>query len=158
MTTTEITKNGLTLKVDDGDFTLLSVLSDVGLRAGTPIDSVEWLDGNAGGDYPGTLAGFNAANTDGNAEGSLRMVTLSFNIVATGVEPMVITAGASKIVGIMGLVGANLDEVVSASFTHTGIKNAVNTSPAATGGLLPAFILDSEGANNVCNLTFLMLN
>ena len=37
------------------------------LYAGTPVDDTNWLDGNAGGSYPGTLAGFNAANTDGNA-------------------------------------------------------------------------------------------
>ena len=76
------TNKGLTISFDDGDFSTgtVSVLLDLDLRTGTPVDETGWLDGNAGGSYPGTLAGFNAANTDGNAAGSMRMVQIAFTL------------------------------------------------------------------------------
>ena len=92
---------GMTISFDDGDFTTntVSVLLDLDMRTGTPVEETGWLDGNAGGSYPGTLAGFNAANTDGNSVGSMRMVTIAFTLADAAVQTMVFTAGVSKVVG-----------------------------------------------------------
>ena len=112
--TTTTTDKGLSIKVADSDFTLVSILADIDMRTGTPVDETAWLDGNSGGSYPGTLTGFNAKNVDGKANGSLRMVTF------------------------------------------TGADNTV--APLATGGLLPCLIVDSEVANQVVQITVLLLN
>jgi hypothetical protein len=60
MATETATNKGLTISFDDGDFSTgtVSVLLDLDLRTGTPVDETGWLDGNAGGDYPGSLTGF----------------------------------------------------------------------------------------------------
>ena len=162
--TTTTTEKNLSIKVADSDFTLVDILADVDMRQGTPIDETAWLDGNSGGSYPGTLAGFNANNADGNAQAGLRMVTFTVNIVqATTVEPLVFTAGASKILGVVGLVSATSAKDVTCTMTNTGAFGATTTSdiateaPLATTGTLPALILESESANQVCMVTVLLL-
>ena len=67
--TTTTTAKGLSIKVADSDFTLVSILADIDMRQGTPVDETGWLDGNTGGSYPGSLTGFKASNSDGNAVG-----------------------------------------------------------------------------------------
>jgi hypothetical protein len=74
--TTTTTEKGLSIKVADSDFTLVDILVDLDMRTGTPVDETGWLNGNTGGSYPGSLTGFQASNSDGNAVGSLRMVTV----------------------------------------------------------------------------------
>jgi hypothetical protein len=158
-TTTKLEK-GLSIKVADSDFTLVDILADIDMRVGTPVDETGWLDGNAGGSYPGTLTGFNAANTDGNAVGSLRMVTFTVNIVqAATVEPLVFTAGASKILGIVGYASATAAKDVTITMNNTGTAGADATVAPTTGaGTLPALIIDSEVANQVTQITVLLLN
>jgi len=130
------------------------------MRTGTPVDETGWLDGNAGGSYPGSLTGFTAQNTDGNALGSLRMVTFTANIVqAATVEPLLFSAGASKILGIVGIVSATSAKDVTATMTNTGLVGADDTTaPLATTGSLPCLILESESANQVVQVTVLLLN
>jgi len=158
--TTTKTEKGLSIKTADSDFTLVDILADIDMRTGTPVDETGWLDGNAGGSYPGTLAGFNAANTDGNALGSLRMVTFTVNIVqAATVEPLVFTTGASKILGIVGYASATAAKDVTITMNNTGTAGADATVAPTTGsGTLPALIIDSEVANQVCQITVLLLN
>ena len=63
MATETYTRKGLTISFDDGDFTTgtVSVLLDLDMRTGTPVDETAWLDGGAAaGSYPGGLAGFGA--------------------------------------------------------------------------------------------------
>ncbi len=158
--TTTKTEKGLSIKVADSDFTLVDILADIDMRTGTPVDETGWLDGNAGGSYPGSLTGFTAQNTDGNALGSLRMVTFTANIVqATTVEPLLFSAGASKILGIVGIVSATSAKDVTATMTNTGKVGADATvAPLATGGALPCLILESESANQVVQVTVLLLN
>lgn len=157
--TTTTTEKGLSIKVADSDFTLVDILVDLDMRTGTPVDETGWLDGNAGGSYPGSLTGFNAQNTDGNAVGSLRMVTFTVNVVqATTVEPLLFSAGASKILGIVGLASATSAKDVTATMTNTGLVGADATvAPLATGGKLPCLILESESANQVVQVTVLLL-
>ena len=158
--TTTTTEKGLSIKVADSDFTLVDILADIDMRTGTPVEETGWLDGNAGGSYPGSLTGFTAQNTDGNAVGSLRMVTFTVNIVqATTVEPLLFSAGASKILGIVGLASATSAKDVTATMTNTGLTGADATvAPLATGGTLPCLILESESANQVVQVTVLLLN
>jgi hypothetical protein len=160
--TTTTTEKGLSIKVADSDFTLVDILSDIDMRTGTPVDETAWLDGGAAaGSYPGAIDGFVAKNTNTtNANGSLRLVTFTVNIVqATTVEPLLFSAGASKIIGIVGLASATSAKDVTATMTNTGLTGAsVTVAPLATGGSLPCLILESESANQVCHVTVLILN
>tara|TARA_R100000951_G_C2613321_1_gene171936 strand:+ start:461 stop:952 length:492 start_codon:yes stop_codon:yes gene_type:complete len=160
--TTTTTEKGLSIKVADSDFTLVDILSDIDMRTGTPVDETAWLDGGAAaGSYPGAIDGFVAKNTNTtNANGSLRLVTFTVNIVqATTVEPLLFSAGASKILGIVGLASATSAKDVTATMTNTGLTGADDTvAPLSTGGLLPCLILESESANQVCHVTVLILN
>ena len=158
--TTTTTENNLSIKVADSDFTLVDILVDLDMRTGTPIDETGWLDGNSGGSYPGSLTGFNAKNADGNANGSLRMVTFTVNVVqAATVEPLLFSAGASKILGIVGYASATAAKDITVTMTNTGLVGADDTvAPLATTGTLPCLIIDSEVANQVVQITVLLLN
>tara|TARA_R110000772_G_scaffold14754_1_gene42404 strand:- start:107 stop:592 length:486 start_codon:yes stop_codon:yes gene_type:complete len=158
--TTTVTSKGLSIKVADTDYTVVSILADIDMRTGTPVDETGWLDGNAGGSYPGSLTGFTAQNADGNAAGSLRMVSFTVNVVqAATVEPLLFSAGASKILGIVGYASATAAKDVTITMTNTGKVGADATvAPLATGGALPCLILDSESANQVVQVTVLLLN
>ena len=143
MATETKTQKGLTISFDDGDFSTgtVSVLLDLDMRTGTPVDETDWLDGNAGGSYPGTLTGFTAKNTDGNAAGSMRMVTIGFTLADAAEQVLVLTAGASKIVGVLGTTFAVADK-----------------APAAkTGGTDPSIVLHGEAAG-AGTVTVVLLN
>ena len=154
MATETATNKGLTISFDDADFSTgtVSVLLDLDLRTGTPVDETGWLDGNAGGSYPGTLAGFNAANTDGNAAGSMRLVQIAFTLADAAEQVLVLTAGASKIIGILGTTFAVADKTLSATFTNTGLAPA-----AKTGGSDPSIVLHGEAAG-AGTVTCVLLN
>ena len=157
--TTTKTEKGLSIKVADSDFTLVDILADIDMRQGTPVDETGWLNGNSGGSYPGTLTGFNASNSDGSAVGGLRMVTFTVNVVqAATVEPLLFSAGASKILGIVGYASATAAKDITITMTNTGLVGANDdTAALATGGALPCLILDSEVANQVVQVTVLLL-
>ena len=145
---------GMTISFDDGDFTTntVSVLLDLDMRTGTPVEETGWLDGNAGGSYPGTLAGFNAANTDGNAVGSMRMVTIAFTLADAAVQTMVFTAGVSKVISVIGQTCATADKTLSATFSNEGTAAFANT-----GGALPCVTLHGEAAT-AGTVTLVLLN
>ncbi len=145
---------GMTISFDDGDFTTntVSVLLDLDMRTGTPVDETGWLNGNAGGSYPGTLAGFNAANTDGNAVGSMRMVTIAFTLADAAVQTMVFTAGVSKVISVIGQTCATADKTLSATFSNEGTAAFANT-----GGALPCVTLHGEAAT-AGTVTLVLLN
>tara|TARA_Y100000356_G_C11163110_1_gene237117 strand:+ start:296 stop:757 length:462 start_codon:yes stop_codon:yes gene_type:complete len=141
MATETYTRKGLEISFDDGDFTsgTVSVLLDLDMRTGTPVDETGWLSGNAGGSYPGTLTGFTAQNTDGNAVGSMRMVTIQATLADAAEQVLTISAGASKIVAILGYSFNVTDKDLQLTFTNTG------TAPATkTGGSLPALVAHGE--------------
>jgi|TARA_X000001382_G_scaffold101987_1_gene76697 hypothetical protein len=154
MTTETKTQKGLTISFDDGDFTsgTVSVLLDLDLRTGTPVDETAWLDGNAGGSYPGSLTGFTAQNSDGKAAGSMRLVQIAFTLADAAEQVLVLTAGASKIIGVLGTSFAVADKTLSATFTNTGAAPA-----AKTGALLPAIVLHGEAAG-AGTVTAVLLN
>ena len=154
MATETYTRKGLTISFDDGDFSTgtVSVLLDLDMRTGTPVDETGWLSGNSGGSYPGTLAGFNAANADGNAVGSMRMVTIQATLADAAEQVLTISAGASKIVAILGYSFNVTDKDLQLTFTNTG------TAPATkTGGALPALVAHGE-AGGQFTATVMLLN
>ena len=152
-TQTEVHK-GMTISYETGDFTdgTVDVLLDLDLRTGTPIEETGWLNGNAGGSYPGTLTGFNANNADGNAVGSMRLVTIAFTLADAAEQTMVFTAGCSKILAIVGTTCAVADKTLSATFTNAGTAAFANT-----GGALPGLTLHGEAAG-AGTVTAILLN
>ena len=155
MATENVSHKGMNISFDDGDFSTgtVSVLLDLDLRTGTPVDETGWLSGNAGGSYPGTLAGFNAKNTDGNAVGSMRLVTIAFTLADAAEQTMVFDAGVSKVIGILGTTFAEADKVLSATFSNAGTAAFANN-----GGSLPCVSLHSETAGGAGTVTVVLLN
>jgi len=156
--TTTTTEKGLSIKVADSDFTLVDILADIDLRTGTPVDETSWL----GASYPGDASltsSFGPQQTDRANNGGLRMVSFTVNVVqAATVEPLLFSAGASKILGIVGYASATAAKDVTITMTNTGLTGADATvAPLATGGALPCLILDSEVANQVVQVTVLLL-
>lgn len=154
MATETVTSKGLTISFDDGDFSTgtVSILMDLDMRTGTPVDETGWLSGNSGGSYPGSLTGFNAANADGNAVGSLRMVTIQATLADANEQTMTISGGASKIISIVGYAFNVTDKDLQLTFTNTG------TAPATkTGGSLPAIVAHGE-AGGQFQVTVMLLN
>lgn len=156
--TTTKTENGLSIKVADSDFTLVDILADIDLRQGTPVDETTWL----GASYPGDGAltdSFGPQQTDRANNGGPRLVTFTVNVVqAATVEPLLFSAGASKILGIIGYASATAAKDITITMTNTGLTGADDTvAPLATGGALPCLIIDSESANQVVQVTVLLL-
>ena len=157
------TEKGLSIKVADSDFTLVDILADIDMRTGTPVDETSWL----GASYPGDASltsSFGPQQTDRANNGGLRMVTFTVNVVqAATVEPLLFSAGASKILGIVGYASATAAKDVTITMTNTGAFGATATSdiateaPLSTGALLPCLIIDSESANQVVQITVLLL-
>ena len=152
------TEKGLSIKVADSDFTLVDILADIDLRTGTPVDETSWL----GASYPGDASltsSFGPQQTDRANNGGLRMVSFTVNVVqAATVEPLLFSAGASKILGIVGYASATAAKDITITMTNTGLTGADATvAPLATGGALPCLILDSESANQVVQVTVLLL-
>ena len=136
--------NGLQFKADDAKFTVVSVLLDLDMRTGTPVSETAWLDGGAAADsYPGSI-------------GSLRMVTVELNLEDAAVSPIIITAGASKIVAILGTTMPLADKTLSVIFTNTGKDNG-SSVPTKTNGVLPCLEFHAEGAVDNVTCTFMVL-
>ena len=156
MATETYTRKGLEISFDDADFSTgtVSVLLDLDMRTGTPIEETAWLDGGAAADsYPGGLAGFQAKNTNTtNANGSMRMVTIQATLADAAEQTLTISAGASKILAILGYSYNVTDKDLQLTFTNTG------TAPATkTGGALPALVAHGEAAGQF-TVTVMLLN
>lgn len=142
-----IYNKGISVAYEATDISDVSVLLDLDMRTGSPVDETRWLDGanGASGDYPGKLDGFLATNNDSTnrAGGSMRMLTIQFDIDdATATPTLTLASGASgtgddlddgtpisKIVAILGhTVGT---EAKTYSVTHSGL--VLTLSAEATG-------------------------
>ena len=150
MAVTQIYNKGIKIAFEATDISDVSVLLDLDMRTGSPVDETRWLDGangdgSASGSYPGNLAGFLATNDDSTnrAGGSMRMLTIKFDIDdATATPTLTLSSGASgtgddiddgtpisKIVAILGhTVGT---EAKTFSVTHSGL--VLTLSAEATG-------------------------
>ena len=150
------TNKGLTIAFETGDFSTgtVSVLMDLDMRTGTPVDETAWLDGGAAADsYPGAIAGFQAKNSNTtNANGSMRMVTIKATLADAAEQVLVLTEGASKIVSIIGYTYEGTDDALTLTFTNTG-----TAAYAKTGGALPAIVAHGESAA-IFTVTVMLLN
>jgi len=107
---------------------------ELDLYAGTEGEDTNWLDGNAGGSYPGTLTGFLASNTDGNAVGGAKLVMGKFTVVLADGETLTVGGDASRILGVV--VGA------------TKVANAgVELTSISTAGVATFGVVGAPGAN-----------
>jgi len=128
----------------DANLASLEVALDLDMRTGTLLGETGWLSGNAGGTYPGGasgLAAFTASNSDGNAAGSLRMISLNLGAVTAAAVTITLSSGAdtgsgqiddgtplTKIVALTGETGGS-------SVTLTGdleLTVAVGTAGTVT--------------------------
>tara|TARA_R100001126_G_C4772603_1_gene123142 strand:- start:99 stop:578 length:480 start_codon:yes stop_codon:yes gene_type:complete len=158
MTVFTASSGGITVKADDGDVTDVSFLLDLDMRTGTLGSSTEWLKGY-GTQYPGGgVDEFGASNSDGAAEGGLRLLVLELDLESANAEPLIFTEGVDKIVAILGcnMPAAVPDKTISVSFTDTGIDNG-SSAPAATGGALPALNFHAEAAVDNLQISLLVL-
>ena len=154
MALTTASNNGLTIKYETGEVSALSIDLDLDMRTGTPVDSQEWLKG-FGTQYPGGgLDEFGASNSEGAAEGSLRLVVLSFTLATATEEVIIFTEGVSKIVGLLGHTSGVDDKAMVFTHTATGLDAS---PPAKTGGALPALTLHAEVAGSG-TVSLLVLN
>jgi hypothetical protein len=147
MASDTVYNKGISITFEDTDISDVSVLLDLDMRTGSPVDETRWLDGanGASGDYPGKLDGFLATNDDSTnrAGGSMRMLTIKFDIDdATATPTLTLASGASgtgddlddgtpisKIVAILGhTVGT---EAKTYSVTFSGL--VLTLSAEATG-------------------------
>ena len=159
MTVFTVSNGGITVKADDGDITDVSFLLDLDMRTGTLVDSTEWLKG-FGTQYPGGgVDEFGASNSDGAAEGGLRLLVLELDLETANEEVLIFTEGVDKIVAILGcnMPAAVPDKTVAVSFTDTGIDNGDSSAPAATGGALPALNFHAEAAVDNLQISLLVL-
>ena len=158
MTVFTASNGGITVKADDGDVTDVSFLLDLDMRTGTLGSSTEWLKGY-GTQYPGGgVDEFGASNSDGAAEGGLRLLVLELDLESANAEPLIFTEGVDKIVAILGcnMPAAVPDKTISVSFTDTGVDNG-SSAPAATGGALPALNFHAEAAVDNLQISLLVL-
>lgn len=152
-----LTGSNLNIKSDDPSLTAVTIISDVDLRVGTPIDQTAWLDGGAAaGSYPGALDGFQAKNSNTtNALGGLRMLTIGFNMEDAAVSTVAITSGVNTILGIIGNNCPLADKTLSTTFTHTGVTGNATTAPVPTGGAVPTISVHGEAAADGCSVTII---
>lgn len=156
MTVFTASSGGITVKADDGDITDVSFLLDLDMRTGTLVDSTEWLKGY-GTQYPGGgVDEFGASNSDGAAEGGLRLLTLQLDLETANEEVLIFTEGVDKIVAVLGTVMPTADKTLSLSFTDTGVDNG-SSAPAKTGGSLPALALHAEAIVDAVQVSLLVL-
>ena len=158
MTVFTVSNGGITVKADDGDITDVSFLLDLDMRTGTLVDSTEWLKG-FGTQYPGGgVDEFGASNSDGAAEGGLRLLVLELDLETANEEVLIFTEGVDKVVAILGTAMPLADKTLSVVFTDTGVDNGSRDSaPAATGGALPALNFHAEAAVDNLQISLLVL-
>lgn len=115
------THDGITYTPGSGDPVEFTADLTLDLYAGTPGDNTDWLDGNAGGSYPGSLTGFLASNSDGNAVGGAKLVCGQFTTALVNDETVTLTGDATRVLAV--IVGDNSTE--SAAVTLKNITNGV---------------------------------
>jgi len=94
------------------------------LYAGTQQDDTAWLDGGAAADsYPGSLAGFQAKNTNTtNATKGLKLVCGRMTTVAVNDETITVSGGATKIISaISGDTSTAASSLMIKSISAAGV-------------------------------------
>ena len=155
--TVTTTSEGVSVKVDTPSITEMSIIADIDMRVGTPIDQTAWLDGGAAADsYPGALDGFQAKNTNTtNALGGLRMLVLKFNLEDAAISVIGLPAGIGSVLACIGSQMSLADKTLSVETGNVGVEGDATTAPVATGGSMPFITVHAEGAADNCVVTVL---
>ena len=122
----------ITLTKKSGDAGVYSNLFELDLYAGSLNSETGWLDGNSGGSYPGTLAGFNAANTDGNAAPGLKLACFQVTTVMATGDIATIGGGASKIHAVICGSNGGLAGVGAIISTETTADDSLTFTAGGT--------------------------
>ena len=109
----------------------IDVLLDMPLQGGVDQDKTEWLNGNAGGSYPGSLTGFNASNTDGSTVHNPRLLVVH---LSTMVDNETLT------------LSGQCSEIMHASCQWAEAAAAAGLSQHAASGVLAAAGLATSAA------------
>ena len=105
---------------------------ELDIYAGSPEDSTTWLDGNAGGSYPGSLTGFVASNTDGNAVKGMKLLVGRLTGTLANGNTLTVSGGATTI--IAAVVGGGTSTNGGTSVTFSGAVATFATTGTPTVG------------------------
>jgi hypothetical protein len=113
-----------------GETAIFTNIFELDLYAGTPGTDTNWLDGNAGGSYPGSLTGFLASNSDGNAVAGAKLVCGTAANITTG-DTLSAGGDGSQILAV--IVGDNpvAATAVTAALSAGSLTFTVAGGPAA---------------------------
>lgn len=134
----------------------IDVLLDMPLQGGVDQDKTEWLNGNAGGSYPGSLTGFNASNTDGSTVHNPRLLVVHLSTMVDD-ETLTLSGQCSEIMhascqwaeaaAAAGLSQHAASGVLAAAGLATSAATlTVDTVDALTQFSVGDFVLNVEGA------------
>ena len=134
----------------------IDVLLDMPLQGGVDQDKTEWLNGNAGGSYPGSLTGFNASNTDGSTVHNPRLLVVHLSTMVDD-ETLTLSGQCSEIMhascqwaeaaAAAGLSQHAASGVLAAAGLATSAATlAVDAVDALTQFSVGDFVLNVEGA------------
>ena len=134
----------------------IDVLLDMPLQGGVDQDKTEWLNGNAGGSYPGSLTGFNASNTDGSTVHNPRLLVVHLSTMVDN-ETLTLSGQCSEIMhascqwaeaaAAAGLSQHAASGVLAAAGLATSAATlTVDTVDALTQFSVGDFVLNVEGA------------
>jgi len=137
----------------------IDVLLDMPLQGGVDQDKTEWLNGNTGGSYPGSLTGFTASNTDGSKIHNPRLLIVHVSTMVND-ETLTLSGECTEIMhtscqwaettAAPGLsqhaASGVLINDASDGLTTSEATVAVDTVDATTQFSVGDFVLNAEGA------------
>jgi len=136
----------------------IDVLLDMPLQGGVDQDKTEWLNGNAGGSYPGSLTGFNASNTDGSTVHNPRLLVVHLSTMVDN-ETLTLSGQCSEIMhascqwaeaaaaaGLSQHVDSTVNINDGSGITTSDATIAVDGVDATLHFSVGDFVLDVEGA------------
>ena len=136
----------------------IDVLLDMPLQGGVDQDKTEWLDGNSGGSYPGSLTGFVANNADGSKVQNPRLLVVHVSTMADN-ETLTLSGECTEIMhtscqwaettsapGLSQHAASGVLINDGSHFLTSESTVAVDTVDATTQFSVGDFILDANGA------------
>jgi hypothetical protein len=136
----------------------IDVLLDMPLQGGVDQDKTEWLNGNTGGSYPGSLTGFTASNTDGSKIHNPRLLIVHVSTMAND-ETLTLSGECTEVMhtscqwaettaapGLSQHAASGVLINDGSNFLTSESTVAVDTVDATTQFSVGDFILDANGA------------
>ena len=136
----------------------IEVLLDMPLQGGVDQDKTEWLNGNSGGSYPGSLTGFVANNADGSKVQNARLLVVHVSTMVDN-ETLTLSGECTEIMhascqwaettaapGLSQHAASGVLVNDGSNFLTSESTVAVDTVDATTQFSAGDFILDANGA------------